>query len=93
MTEPGKREWAPWARGWTPVLLFVLGISLLRLLYMIWLSPYTLAEDEAHYWEWSRHLDWSYYSKGPGVSWVIALSTGLFGHSEWAVRLDRKSVV
>lgn len=87
MTEPGKREWAPWARGWTPVLLFVLGISLLRLLYMIWLSPYTLAEDEAHYWEWSRHLDWSYYSKGPGVSWVIALSTGLFGHSEWAVRL------
>lgn len=87
MAEPVRREWAPWARGWTPVLLFVLGISLVRLVYMIWLSPYTLAEDEAHYWEWSRHLDWSYYSKGPGVSWAIALSTGIFGDSEWAVRL------
>jgi hypothetical protein len=21
-----------------------------------------LAPDEAHYWEWSRRLDWSYYS-------------------------------
>lgn len=87
MTEPGTRVWAPWASGWKPIILFVVGIALLRLVYLVWLSPYTLAEDEAHYWEWSRHLDWSYYSKGPGVSWVIALSTGIFGDSAWAVRL------
>lgn len=43
--------------------------------------------DEAQYWEWSQHLDWSYYSKGPLVAWLIALSTGLFGHGEWQVRL------
>ena len=24
-----------------------------------------------HYWDWSRHLDWSYYSKGPLVAWLI----------------------
>jgi undecaprenyl-diphosphatase len=43
--------------------------------------------DEAQYWEWSRQLDWSYYSKGPLVAWLIALSEGLFGHGAWQVRL------
>ena len=43
--------------------------------------------DEAQYWEWSQQLDWSYYSKGPLVAWLIALSTTLFGHGEWQVRL------
>ena len=33
--------------------------------------PLDLAPDEAHYWDWSRHLDWSYYSKGPLVAWLI----------------------
>jgi undecaprenyl-diphosphatase len=43
--------------------------------------------DEAQYWEWSRRLDWSYYSKGPLVAWLIAASTALFGQGEWQVRL------
>ncbi len=43
--------------------------------------------DEAQYWDWSRHLDWSYYSKGPLVAWLIAFSEWLFGHGEWQVRL------
>jgi 4-amino-4-deoxy-L-arabinose transferase-like glycosyltransferase len=84
---PGKKIWAPWASSWNSVFVFVLGLSALRLAYLIWLSPFTLAEDEAHYWEWSRHLDWSYYSKGPGVAWVIAAATSVFGNVEWAVRL------
>lgn len=43
--------------------------------------------DEAQYWTWSRHPDWSYYSKGPLLAWLIALSTALFGDGEWQVRL------
>jgi 4-amino-4-deoxy-L-arabinose transferase-like glycosyltransferase len=43
--------------------------------------------DEAQYWEWSRRLDWSYYSKGPLVAWLIAASTSVFGQGEWQVRL------
>ncbi len=43
--------------------------------------------DEAQYWEWSRRLDWGYYSKGPLVAWLIAASTALFGDGEWQVRL------
>lgn len=85
--DPIHKPWAPWTGRTSAVVWFVVLVTLARLAYMIWLSPYTLAEDEAHYWEWSRHLDWSYYSKGPGVAWVIALSTGIFGNVEWAVRL------
>jgi 4-amino-4-deoxy-L-arabinose transferase-like glycosyltransferase len=64
-------------------------IALLLVVRVVWqlVSPYTLIEDEAHYWEWSRHLAWSYYSKGPGVAWVIWASTQVLGDTEFAVRL------
>ncbi len=58
-----------------------------RIVYLVALCPYELAADEAHYWEWARRPALSYYSKGPGVAWVIAVSTGLFGDNESAVRL------
>lgn len=64
-------------------------IAVLLVVRVVWqfVSPYTLIEDEAHYWEWSRHLAWSYYSKGPGVAWVIWASTQALGDTEFAVRL------
>lgn len=68
-------------------LLLIAAATALRLAYLAWWCPYPLVEDEAHYWEWSRRLDWSYYSKGPGVAWLIAASTRLLGTSEFAVRL------
>jgi 4-amino-4-deoxy-L-arabinose transferase-like glycosyltransferase len=61
--------------------------SVLRLLYLLFDCPYDLSPDEAHYWDWARHFDWSYYSKGPGVAWLIRASTEAFGTSMWAVRL------
>lgn len=91
MIPPGAqtpaRSYAPWAASWTPVLVLILAVAAARLVYLAWFCPYTLIEDEAHYWEWSRHLDWSYYSKGPGIAWLIAASTRLLGDSEAAVRL------
>src|SRR5262245_64044342 len=59
--------------------LLILGAALLRLLYLASDCPLDLAPDEAHYWDWSRHLDWSYYSKGPLVAWLVRLSCELFG--------------
>ena len=69
-------------------MIWVLIFTLLAL-RVIWqyFSPFTLIEDEAHYWEWARQLDWSYYSKGPGVAWVIWASTQLLGDTEFGVRL------
>ncbi|USO00153.1 MAG: glycosyltransferase family 39 protein [Phycisphaeraceae bacterium] len=76
-----------WADAWWPTIAFITGLLAVRLVFLIWFDPFTLIEDEAHYWEWSRRLGWSYYSKGPGVAWAIAASTALFGASEWSVRL------
>ena len=51
----------------------------LHLAYLAHDCPLDMVPDEAHYWDWSRHLDWSYYSKGPGIAWLIRLSCELFG--------------
>ncbi|MBL8765012.1 MAG: glycosyltransferase family 39 protein [Phycisphaerae bacterium] len=76
----------PWSGAWGWTLTLVLGLMVLRIVYLwIW-CPYTLIEDEAHYWEWSRRLDWAYYSKGPGIAWLIALGTRALGDSEAAIR-------
>ncbi len=46
-----------------------------------------LSPDEAHYWEWSRRLDLSYYSKGPLVAYLIRALTTAFGTSAISIRL------
>jgi len=77
--------WNPIATSPRSLWALIIVLLALRLLWQ-YISPYTLIEDEAHYWEWSRHLDWSYYSKGPGVAWIIWASTKLAGTSEFAIR-------
>lgn len=49
-------------------------------------SKNPLSPDEAHYVQWSRNLDFSYYSKGPLLALAVYISTHLFGESEYAVR-------
>ena len=72
--------------GPVALVVFVFGLALFRLIYIAYASPFTLIEDEAHYWAWAQRLDWSYYSKGPGVAWAIAASTSLLGDTELGVR-------
>ena len=60
--------------------------------YIAEAGGFDLHFDEAQYWEWSQQLDWSYYSKGPLVAWLIAASTGLFGHGEWQEMCIRDSL-
>jgi 4-amino-4-deoxy-L-arabinose transferase-like glycosyltransferase len=61
-------------------------LTVFHLLY-IHANATELAPDEAYYWEWSRRLDWGYYSKGPLVAYLIAASTRLGESSEFFVRL------
>jgi len=49
-------------------------------------GPFDLTPDEAHYWEWSRRLDWSYYSKGPMIAYLIHLGTLVFGSTVIGIR-------
>jgi hypothetical protein len=81
---------------WRALACFLLlGSAGLRLAYLACACPLDLAPDEAHYWDWSRHLDWSYYSKGPLVAYLIRagcdlagpLSCRLTGGEALAVRL------
>jgi 4-amino-4-deoxy-L-arabinose transferase-like glycosyltransferase len=60
------------------VLAIVL-VAVLRIVYLARFCPLDLAPDEAHYWDWSRNLDWCYYSKGPLVALLIRGSVELFG--------------
>lgn len=71
--------------SFTVFLLILFFISSMRILYIKY-APIDLSGDEAHYWEWSRNLDLSYYSKGPLIAYVIFLGTKIFGHTELGVR-------
>jgi 4-amino-4-deoxy-L-arabinose transferase-like glycosyltransferase len=64
--------------------LLILSAAALHLAYLAYHCPLDLAPDEAHYWDWSRHLDWSYYSKGPLVAYLIRGGVEVAG--PWSVR-------
>jgi 4-amino-4-deoxy-L-arabinose transferase-like glycosyltransferase len=68
----------------------LLGVAVITGLRLVWLAlqPADLFPDEAQYWVWSQQPALGYYSKPPLVPWLIALTTGLFGDSEFAVRLS-----
>jgi 4-amino-4-deoxy-L-arabinose transferase-like glycosyltransferase len=63
----------------------IVGSAFLHMAYLAYNCPLDLAPDEAHYWDWSRHLDWSYYSKGPLVAYLIRLSVMVTG--SWSEQL------
>jgi undecaprenyl-diphosphatase len=69
--------------------LFWLILGSLTILRLAYLSSgiLDLSPDEAYYWEWSRHLDLSYYSKGPLIAYLIRGLTTLFGASAFSIRL------
>jgi len=71
-------------KGFFIFILFAL--SIFRI-YYISNGPLDLSSDEAHYWEWSRRLDLSYYSKGPMIAYLIYAGTSIFGDNVFGIRL------
>jgi 4-amino-4-deoxy-L-arabinose transferase-like glycosyltransferase len=72
--------------GMSPALaaaILIAAATLVRLFLAVWLP---LLPDEAYYWQWSRHLDASYFSKGPAVAYTIAAGTALFGNGNLGIR-------
>ncbi|MCX5718026.1 MAG: glycosyltransferase family 39 protein [Nitrospirae bacterium] len=70
----------------TALLIFLLGLSLFRIYYITY-GVIDLSPDEAHYWEWARRLDLSYYSKGPMIAYLIAIGTAIFGDNVFGIRI------
>ncbi len=68
--------------------IFVLSLSIFTVLRFFYIntSSLELSPDEAHYWDWSRRLDLSYYSKGPVIAYLIAFTTFLIGDTVFAIR-------
>jgi 4-amino-4-deoxy-L-arabinose transferase-like glycosyltransferase len=56
-------------------------------LHVAYAGLFALAPQEAYYWEWSRHLDLSYFDHPPLVAWTIRAATAAFGDGERAIRL------
>lgn len=75
------------SRQWNQFLWFFWIFELVvRPLFGIFL-PIDLAGDEAYYWEWGQHLDWGYFSKPPGIAWLMALADWIGNGSTLGIRL------
>jgi len=61
-------------------------LSILSLYLSLW-GGLELAPDEAYYWVWAGHLDWCYFSKGPGIAALIRMGALLAGDNVLGVRL------
>ncbi len=85
MFQQAKKRYAD--KPYTTVMsVSLLLLSLFRIYYILH-GPLHLSPDEAHYWEWSRRLDLSYYSKGPAIAYLIAFGTSVFGDNVFGIRI------
>lgn len=82
----GKLASNPAAAGPRRLWTFLGAVLLLRCLVLAAL-PLDLSGDEAYYWDWGRNLDWGYFSKPPGIAWLMALAGKLGGDTTFGVRL------
>ena len=68
----------------------MLGLTLLvlvlRVAYVVLWHPYGLAPDEAQYWSWLAHNDWSFLTKPPLTTWLMGVSTAVFGQTLLGVK-------
>ena len=73
-----------------PIALTVVATGIVAyslILKLFYMGSVNLIPEEAYYWNYARHLDWSYLDHPPMVGWLIWLSTELLGKSEFSVRL------
>lgn len=68
---------------WAGVI--ILGTTLIRVLFLM-SGQIDLVQDEAQYWDWSRRLQLSYFTKPPLIALVIGFWTGIFGDTTLGVR-------
>lgn len=61
-------------------------LFILTALRLATIGNFPLFPDEAYYSMWSERMDWSFFSKGPGVAATMWLSTHLLGVSEFGLR-------
>jgi hypothetical protein len=82
-----RTQWfTPLRCRWTLAAILLAGF-LGHMFYLVHNCPIDLSGDEAQYWDWSRQLGLSYYSKGPLIAYIIRASCAIFDNTMPAVRL------
>jgi len=64
------------------VLAGLAAVTAFRLAFGAWIP---LGDDEAFYWEWSRHLAAGYVDHPPAIAYLVWAATRLFGPTPFAV--------
>ena len=84
--QSAKSQWLTPGRCRIALIIWLVACAIANVVYLNRNCPIDLSGDEAQYWDWSRRLDLSYYSKGPLVAYLIRGSCALFGETMPAVR-------
>ncbi|NER78325.1 MAG: glycosyltransferase family 39 protein [Leptolyngbya sp. SIO1D8] len=63
----------------------ILGI-LISLRIVFWVGAFPNS-DEAYYWLWGQHLNWSYFDHPPLHAWIQGIFTTALGRSHFVLRL------
>jgi len=74
-------------KKYTYLTIVVIVVFLIFRIFYLATTHYTLSQDEAYFWDWSRHPALSYYDMGPMIAWIIAFFTHIFPLSAFSVRL------
>lgn len=67
-------------------IVFVIAIAMMILRAYV-STRVGLGDDEAYYWEWSRHLQLSYFDHPAMVAWMIKAGVLLFGQTAFGIRV------
>ena len=85
MTEPSKFYSGSIQKDPHTVLLLIVAIALL--IHLVCMISADLLVEEAYYWNYAQHLDFSYLDHPPMVALLIKFSTAIFGTNELGVRI------
>ncbi|MFY9478747.1 MAG: glycosyltransferase family 39 protein [Aquabacterium sp.] len=86
----GARPAHRWPRLWGRRMWLLLALAAVLLVYrtaVVHYSGISLFFDEAQYWDWSRELQWGYFSKPPVIAGLIAAGTAVFGNGVLGVKI------
>ena len=78
---------AYWQRHPGQIAFAIIFVTTLIRFWFLRSNQLDLVYDEAQYWDWTRHLQFSYYSKGPLIAWIIKFWTSIFGDTQFGVRI------
>ena len=71
---------------YSPVTIAITLLAVLTVFRLWYVTRLGLVADETFYWLWSKHLAASYTDKGPGIAWLIAAGTSIFGDTPLGIR-------